>query len=75
MRSVSTIRPFGNTVRRRFLSVVKAIHSPLIVGQMGLDRNAVGGKAGLEQGADLVQTTAVGAAREAEMLYSEPSRD
>jgi len=42
---------------------------------MGLDRNAVGGKAGLEQGADLVQTTAVGAAREAEMLYSEPSRD
>ena len=28
MRSVSTIRPFGNTVRRRFRSVVIVISSP-----------------------------------------------
>src|SRR5271165_6492117 len=35
MRSVRTIRPFGNTVRRRFLSGLFIIDSNSIVGQMG----------------------------------------
>src|SRR5580658_8952042 len=34
MRSVSTIRPFGNTVRRRFRSFVVIISSNSIVGQL-----------------------------------------
>jgi len=35
MRSVKTVRPFGRTVRRRFLSVFVIIRSDSIVGDLG----------------------------------------
>jgi len=35
MRSVKTVRPFGKTVRRRFLSVFVIIQSDSIVGDLG----------------------------------------
>jgi len=71
---VSTIRPFGNTVRRRFLSFVVIISSDSIVGHSG--------SSGMQPGGAVVRARCGFKPRPIcparigdEMLYAGPSRD